>query len=246
MVMQTLHKYRGNKGIKGLYQFIINRIPECETFIEAFAGSGAITKKLLHGSSTDKDGFSILNSGTMVHTIVNDCNRSVCDLLKIHLPAPTVVINFTAAQLFNELSRSGKDIFVYADPPYEFSTRSSNRRIYKYEMTVDDHQQFLLLAAKATFNCMISHYECQLYDEALPGWNKETFKVSYHGTVKQECIYYNYPKPSRLLTYMYVGSDCWDRQRVTRKINRLSKKLLQLPAIERNAVLNRVNNSITI
>lgn len=244
--MKTLHKYRGNKSVKGLYQFIINRIPECTTFIEAFAGSGAITKKLLHTATTYNNNCWRLDSGSQIHTILNDCDASVCSLLKEHFPGPTIVTNFTAEQLFIQLQRSTKEVFVYADPPYLFSTRGSSRIIYENEMGDPAHTKFAFLASKATSNCMISHYECELYDTLLPGWNKEKFKVSYHGQVKEECIYYNYPKPSKLLTYMYVGSDCWDRQRVTRKINRLTKKLLSLPEIERNAVLNRVNNSLTI
>jgi len=113
-------------------------------------------------------------------------------------------------------------------------------------MSDDDHKNFLQLARTGKFNCMISHYECDLYDEMLKNWNKEKFKVCYHGKIVDECIYYNYDKPETLLSYRYVGTDCWDRQRVTRKINRLVKKLNELPALERNAVMSRVNKRLTI
>jgi hypothetical protein len=93
---------------------------------------------------------------------------------------------------------------------------------------------------------MISAYEHTLYDEMLSGWNKAVFPVSVHGIVRLECIYYNYPKPSVLQCYDYVGSDCWDRQRVKRKIDRLTKKLLELPEIERNAIISRINTAMTV
>lgn len=243
--METLDNYRGNKAVLGLYQFIINRIPECQTFVELFAGSGAITKKLLSTAVTDSPDCWRLSSGQLVRTILNDSNASVVTLLKKQFPSPTLVTNLSAVQALIHVRPGTKDIFIYADPPYEFSTRGSNRRIYEHEMTVDDHEEFLTMAATVNCNLMISHYECNLYDTMLTGWNKETFSVSYHGKVKQECIYYNYPKPSKLLTYEYVGSDCWDRQRVKRKIDRLTKKLLALPEIERNAIINRVNKSLT-
>lgn len=240
--METLAKYPGNKSVLGLYQFIINRIPECNTMIEAFAGSGAITKKILSMASTVENDCWRLGSGQLVRTVLNDCNSGVCDQLKKAFRSPTVISNFPAVTVLNSLPPGSTDIFIYCDPPYKLSTRGSERRIYKHEMSDKDHFEFLQAAATVKANCMISHYECQMYDEGLPGWNKEKFKVSYHGQVKEECIYYNYPKPSKLLTYMYVGTDCWDRQRVTRKIERLVKKLNSLPALEKNAVLSRVIN----
>lgn len=236
--MVNLNNYRGNKAVSGLFQFIINRVPECTTIIEAFAGSGAITHKLLMPLITVKNNFT-------VRTVLNDCDRSVCNALHCKFPGTTVITNYTAAQLLLNLLPGTTDMFIYCDPPYKLSTRGSERRIYKHEMTDEDHIEFLTLATTGKFNCMISHYECSLYDQMLKGWNKEKFKVCYHGKVKEECIYYNYSKPEKLLSYQYVGADCWDRQRVTRKINRLVKKLTELPALERNAVLSRVNKRLT-
>jgi DNA adenine methylase len=243
--MESLVRYPGNKSVLGLYQFIINRIPECSTMIEAFAGSGAITKKIQSMATTDENNYWRLGSGQLVRTILNDCNPGVCEQLKKSFPEATVITNFTAVTVLNSIPPVSTDIFIYCDPPYKLSTRGSERRIYKYEMSDNDHAEFLTAAATVKANCMISHYECPMYDQALPGWHKEKFKVSYHGNVKEECIYYNYPKPSKLLTYQYVGSDCWDRQRVTRKIERLVKKLNALPELEKNAVLSRVINRLT-
>jgi hypothetical protein len=76
----------------------------------------------------------------------------------------------------------------------------------------------------------------------LPGWNKEKKKVRYHNNTVNECIYYNYTKPSVLQTYEYLGNDCWDRQRIKRKIKRLFNKLMDLPEIERNAILQVMGN----
>lgn len=240
--MQSLHKYPGNKSVLGLYQFIINRIPECSTLIEAFAGSAQITKKILSTAGTDDNNCWLLKSGNRVRTVLNDCNPGVCEQLSKQFRSPTVVTNFTAVTVLNSITPVNTDVFIYCDPPYKMNTRGSTRKLYENEMTDEDHIQFLTAAATVKTNCMISHYECSLYDDKLPGWNKEAFTVSYHGKVKQECIYYNYPKPSKLLTYQYVGSDCWDRQRVTRKIERLVKKLNALPPLEKNAILSRVIN----
>jgi len=229
--------YRGNKSVKGLYQFIINRIPPCKTFIEAFAGSAQITRKIFFTAGTDNNNCI----GLPDHIVLNDCDGSLNFDFSKHLPAPTVISNYPAVQLIKSLLPASPETFIYCDPPYLKSTRGSNRNIYKFEMTVDDHRNFLLLVRKGAFNCIISHYECSLYDELLPYWNKEKFQVCYHGKVKEECIYYNYKKPSTLLSYSYVGSDCRDRQRITRKINRLVKKLHSLPELERNCILSRLH-----
>jgi site-specific DNA-adenine methylase len=236
--MKKASTYRGNKSVKGLYQFIINRIPPCKTFIEAFAGSAQITKKLFIAADTDRINCSSCHPENIV---LNDCNRSLNFDFTKHLPVPTVISNYPAAQLLKSLVTANADTFIYCDPPYLKSTRGSYRNIYKHEMTVDDHREFLLLVRKGSFNCMISHYECDLYNDLLPYWNKEFYKVCYHGHVKNECIYYNYEKPSTLLSYRYVGSDCWDRQRIARKINRFVKKLNSLPELERNTILARLH-----
>ena len=173
------------------------------------------------------DGSNCNGHGNLsrVRTVVNDCNPGVCEALKHHLQDPTVISNLNALQLLSTLLQADRKTFVYCDPPYEFSTRRSTKRIYIYEMTTEDHCDFLNGYRTVNFNCMISHPECDLYNDFLKGWNKEKFTVCYHGKVTQECIYYNYPKPEKLLTYKFVGQDCWDRQRVTRKIKRLTVSL---------------------
>jgi len=240
--MISLEKYPGNKSVLGLYQFIINRIPQCTTMIEAFAGSSQITKKILSAAAPVEGDRWRLSSGQLARILLNDCNPKVCDQLKKLFPAPTIITNCTAGEILKSLYAGSTDVFIYCDPPYKLDTRSSTRRLYECEMSDYDHFQFLIAAITVKANCMISHYECPMYDEGLHGWQKEKFTVSYHGQVKQECIYYNYPTPSKLLTYQYVGSDCWDRQRVTRKIERLVRKLNALPELEKNAILSRVIN----
>lgn len=242
--MEKLTNYRGNKGVQGLYQFIINRIPACDTFYEAFAGSAMITEKVFGTAGTDNNDCMIRNNGSRVRPVINDCSGSLCLALREKFPHPTVIYNLPAVQLLSTLVARDKTAFVYCDPPYLISTRGSSRRIYKHEMSEADHIAFLSMVHTAAFNCMISHYDCKLYNRFLKNWNKEKFLVSYHGKVVEECIYYNYNKPSKLLTYKYVGSDCWDRQRVTRKINRLVTKLNELPELERNAVISRVTKSL--
>ena len=258
MKTTVLQRYRGNKDINGLWQFIINRIPPHDIFFELFAGSAAISRRLVRS-----------------YKVINDCNAKTVSELKKELSSITgeficadalqLLSSLTARdtspwvlQIFRTVSAAAGIVesictsgstdennygvlnMIYLDPPYLFSSRRSGKKIYDYEMTDKQHEQLLIICSKVKDNCMISHPENKLYDKYLKGWTKEKFKVCYHGKVFEECIYYNYQKPDILHTYQYVGSDCWDRQRVKRKIDRLVLKLKNLPALERNAVIERV------
>lgn len=225
--LTDLKNYRGNKNIPGVYQWIINRIPVHTHLYEVFAGSAAIT-------------FHLPESAT---TVINDIDPEVTAILNCRIRQNTAVTNLDALQLLLTVRPGNHNTFVYCDPPYKLDTRGTERKIYKFEMSDKDHFNFLSVVRTVGFNCMISHYECDLYNKMLKGWNKEKRKVRYRGKTVQECIYYNYPKPTVLQTYKFVGSDCWDRQRVTRKINRLVNKLKNLPDLEKNAIISRVLES---
>lgn len=227
-----LDNYTGNKQVHGLWQWIINRIPPYKIYYELFAGSAAIARNL----------------PPMDPKVIVDYNAGIIDALMncITRLSNAKIICADALQILSTVragTKSPTDAFVYMDPPYMFSCRLQNRRYYKNEMTDSQHRQLLSRVRTVKFNCMISHPENKMYDKALKGWTKEKYKVSYHGTPVWECIYYNYPRPEVLHTYDFVGSDCWDRQRVKRKIERLARKLAELPALERNAVIARAIKS---
>jgi hypothetical protein len=60
------------------------------------------------------------------------------------------------------------------------------------------------------------------------------------GAEVTEAIYMNYPEPVKLHDYKLLGTDCWDRQRIKRKIERFIKKLKALPVQERNAIVHKI------
>ncbi len=223
-----LDNYTGNKQVNGLWQWIINRIPPYKIYYELFAGSAAIARNL----------------PTKDPKVIVDCNAGITDALRcIPRLSNAKIICGDAVQILSSVAAApgATDIFIYMDPPYRFDSRLQKGRVYyKSEFGTDEqHKKLLRAAATVKCSCMISHPENDLYDEYLQGWTKEKYKVSYQGTPAYEWIYYNYPRPDVLHTYDFVGGDCWDRQRVKRKIERLAAKLAALPALERNAVISR-------
>jgi len=85
-----------------------------------------------------------------------------------------------------------KNTLIYLDPPYHLSTRKQN--LYKHEMDNNGHIKLLdLVVSLENAKVLISGYDCQLYNEKLKTWNKETFKnVDGKGNIKQEVVWFNY------------------------------------------------------
>ncbi|NGQ95033.1 DNA adenine methylase [Brevibacillus sp. SYP-B805] len=81
-------------------------------------------------------------------------------------------------------------VFIYADPPYVLSTRSN--RMYRYEMTDDDHMELLEILDKHPGPVMLSGYANPLYDERLKHWRREEIKgFADRGKPRTEVVWIN-------------------------------------------------------
>lgn len=220
--------YPGNKNIPGLIHKIINQIPPCKSFCEPFAGSAAVST------------FLSLLPGVNLNFFINDIDPAVTD--RFNYPAGSTVTNLSALDFLNTLNNSAAytDAFIFMDPPYHHSTRYNQTRLYDTEMSHNDHVQFLSSVIDIKSNCMIIHPSCELYDQALHTFRTVQLSVRYHNKTSIEKLYMNYPDLEQLLTYVYAGKNCWDRQRIKRKGDRLIHKLSSLGAMERNYILDRI------
>lgn len=63
-----------------------------------------------------------------------------------------------------------RDTLIYADPPYLMETRT--QRMYRHEMTVDEHLELLDALQAHPGPAVISGYENSIYDQHLRGWKK--------------------------------------------------------------------------
>lgn len=222
--------YPGNKNIPGLIQKIVNQIPPCKNFYEPFAGSAAVST------------FLSIASLDPVQFFINDLDPAVT--AKFNYPAGSTVTNKRAFDIIRFLLSvsDGNETFVFLDPPYMHSTRLYSQNLYNYEMTDLQHYKLLSAVRDLKCNCMIIHPQCDFYDYELKDWRTVQLSVRYHNKTSIENLYMNYPRPEQLLTYVSTGTDCWDRQRIKRKGDRLVKKLLSLSALERNYIISRIQN----
>ncbi len=230
----TLENYPGNKGFAHAKIEITNLIPPHIIFMEAFAGSASIAEEIYTGQII----------------VLNDINDKVYRLLKSKWGCKAHINNIDALFLVAYYQSiitafSGfvtyKDLFIYCDLPYPKSSRRSSTDIYEYEMTDDQHRKFLSMALKVPFNCMISSYPNEMYDTVLKDWNRYEFQTSVHGNPATEVLYFNYDFPTRLHTYKNLGKDCWERQRINRKVDRILQKFSALPDLERNKLISELN-----
>jgi DNA adenine methylase len=230
-IIQPFKTYNGGKSGNGVYQQIINLIPKCDVFIDAMVGNGGIASRLRLPAVT----------------VINDYDAGVID--KYVCVITTDINVYGGHGIFKENLHSralidkydyGTRSFFYFDPPYLKSTRRSSRDLYKHEWTESDHVEFLSKVVNMKSKCMISHYPCTLYNEALKGWHTHTFEAQTRQGKAIECLYMNYPAPAVLQDYRYIGKDFTDRQRIKRKISRWVAILERLPVNERSAIISEI------
>lgn len=219
--------YRGNKGLKNLYPNIINEFPPHIVFWELCAGSWQITKKKAPARFTavvDKD-------NSLVQGVEKDYHGQIVGLCDC------------AISILKELKNAGPNHLVYIDPPYHPEAVKNIKYYYKHWMSAADHLELCLTASAANCNIAISHYDHPIYDELLKGWRKKTIRVNYHGVIRSEAVYFNYAVPEQLHETTFSGRNKTHRQQIKRKTQRLIKKLLELPAQERQVILTAIDRS---
>ena len=117
--------------------------------------------------------------------------------------------------------------------------------MYRHEMMgAEEHEWLLRLLLKLPCMVMISGYASELYDTMLAGWRRVEFTAQTRGGPATEVVWMNYPEPTELHDYRFLGSDFHDRCRITRKVNRWRAKLAGLPRLERAAILEALRTQI--
>lgn len=217
------HGYPGAKEAAGVYQRIISLMPPHDVYIEACLGGGAIMRRKRRAERNiglDPDGCTIAAFGEA------RSNRDV-ELVKADCCEWLPAFQWRGDEL------------VYLDPPYLGSTRRvRHRRIYRCEMTTEeDHAAMLAVAVELPCMVMISGYPSDLYAQWLGKWECEEYRVMTRRGPAIECLWWNFPRPTVLHDYRYLGDGFHDRQRIRRKISALQMKLMKLPALERAAII---------
>lgn len=214
--------YPGGKSGAGVYQTIINHIPPHRVYIEPFLGSGAVMRMKAPAAT---------NIGV-------DIDLAVIGAFRVHFTRAATLIHGDALEYLASYPWTGAE-FVYCDPPYLIEVRSSKRNIYRHEFSSpEQHGHLLSLLKTIPAAVMISGYPSTLYEQMLPDWSTLTFcAVTRAGSVATERLWMNYPPPTLLHDYRYLGRDFRERERIKRRQHRWKRRLVMMPPLERAALL---------
>jgi 16S rRNA G966 N2-methylase RsmD len=220
--------YPGGKGGRGVAQIIINQQPPHTRYFEPFLGGGSVM--LAKRAARFNVGID-LNASTIAQFEGAAGSTLPFFMLKVE----------DGIQFLESWPFQTSDL-VYCDPPYPLWTRRVNRRLYKCEMTDNDHRRLLRVLNSLPCMVQISSYWNSLYAEMLEGWRLIRFQSMTRRGPAEECLWMNYPEPNALHDYRYLGEGFRERERIGRKVSRWRSRLAKLPALEKLAVLSAMRD----
>jgi hypothetical protein len=217
-------RFPGGKNKSGTYQRIINLMPPHRVYIEPFLGSGAILR--MKRPAVESIGLDLAPAAIAAY---KDTGSPAAAVLEVG-----DALAFLASYRFRG------DELVYCDPPYLHATRTwgSLDQYAGCEMSDAAHRRFLGIIRKIPAMVLVSGYRSQMYDTALAGWTSAEFRAyTRMHQERTECLWFNYPMPTRLHDYRYLGEGYRERERIKRKKTRWARRLAQMPVMERQALL---------
>ena len=217
-------KYPGGKG--RTFQQIINLMPPHTVYVETHLGGGAV---LRHKQRAQLD-------------IAIEKDPMVAVRTAMVLPQGVRLIRGDAHRFLRHF-RAPPSTLIYADPPYLPESRRATR-VYRYDYTRLDHIRLLELLRPLNCMVMISGYHSSLYEDALSDWNRESFLAKTHADVREENVWFNFPRPAVLHDARFLGANFRDRQTTKRRFERLTQRIDRLSSPEQHVLLNWLGEKI--
>jgi DNA adenine methylase len=239
-------RYPGGKNGAGTFQQIINWMPPHSIYVEPFLGSGAVMR--MKRPAAINLGIDLSRSAIaefrpplkLGRVLIGPCSLP---LAGIGMSETKTFLTVGDGLSFLEDSAElvGDDVLIYCDPPYLHSTRTG-RHLYAHEFSDQDHARLLQWATRAKCRVMISGYWSSLYGSTLRKWRCVSFAaITRGGSMKQECVWCNFPEPDELHDYSYLGSTWRERERIKRKKLRWTSRIRRMPLLERQALLSAID-----
>jgi len=236
--------YLGRKGGSGVAQWIINKMPLHDVYIEPFCGCAVVAS---------------LKKMSMVDNILIDIHPCIIDELKQHSFSKdfTLICDNSMSiidTLISDYVGQGKKVLVYLDPPYLPEVRSDYvGSQYEHELTMLEHRQLLslmrdkLLQFPKNLYFMISGYKSDLYMSMLEHFSYFEFQTMSRGGVRIESLWTSF-NPDEYIKhqYDYVGSTFTERQRIKRKCVRWVSKFQKLSFDEQMVIYESLKNMLNI
>lgn len=214
--------YFGGKGGPGVFHTILRNVPPHRVYIEPFAGGANVFERKARAQR------SILIERDPLQT----------ELLRCRIAGDDVeILNGDCMEVLHSYQWVG-DEFLYVDPPYLHSTRTSSAG-YNFELDDGSHYRLLCWLGALQVPFALSGYRSTMYDDASSafGWRRVDFPAMTRGGPRVESLWCNYAAPGAIADPVYAGQDFRDRQRIKRKAARWVSRFSELPALERQAIV---------
>ena len=211
-------KYLGSKG--RTFQKLINLMPPHDVYIETHLGGGAV----------------IRNKEPAQRNIGLEIDPKVIEMWSEEEKRGLEIIQADAVDYLKSYKFTDNEM-IYCDPPYLRETRRRKRKFYRFEYSFEQHMELLEVIKTLPCMVMISGYESDLYKEMLKGWHIHTFQAKTSIGVATEWLWMNYPPPSQLHDYRFLGDNFRQRERLKKKKENWVSRLNSMPVLERQALL---------
>jgi hypothetical protein len=119
-------------------------------------------------------------------------------------------------------------------------TRSGGR-LYRHEMTDEQHAELVSTIAELPCRVMISGYWSELYASMLHRWNSIHFEAMTRGGIATEWLWFNFEPPVALHDYRYLGETAHQRQDLKRQIASWTGKLERMSVLKKQALLSAIS-----
>jgi DNA adenine methylase len=227
--MMAAMRYPGGKSGSGVAQLIISQMPPHDVYVEPFLGGGTIMLRKRPARSTIGIDLDV--------GVVQRVAAAVAGFGDVgSWPDHEYIVGDGISYLRGR--RWPRQCLVYCDPPYLMSTRRSQRRMYRYELDEPGHIALLDVAVQLPCMVMISGYESPLYVDRLSSWRLVRYRtMTRGGRMADECLWCNFPEPTELHDYRYLGRDFRERERIRRKRARWVAMLARMTVLERAAIV---------
>lgn len=224
-------RYPGGKNGCGAYHRIINQIPPHRVYIEPFAGSAAVLRRLRPAE----------------RMVAVDRDVAAIAALRDVVPPHTELVRGDGIDWLGDRLACGAvapDWVVYCDPPYLHATRSK-KRIYRHEMTEADHRRLLGVLVRMPCRVLLSGYRSGLYRSCLRSrkWRSIDYRAMTRGGLVTETLWANFPEPTELHDYRYLGDDYRQREKLRRQQRRWVARLKQMNTQQRQALLAAIDSA---
>jgi DNA adenine methylase len=223
-------RYAGGKGT--CYRQLINLMPPHRQYIETHLGGGAVMR---HKRPAPKQ-------------VGIDLDSAVIDLWRRRWPEKCEIVQGDAIEVLLGL-RLDADTIVYADPPYHPDSRRRSR-VYRHDYTVCDHERLLECLVALPCKVMISGYASPLYSRRLNGWSLHRFQARTRVETREECIWFNFPKPNILHDDRFLGDGFRERELIRRRQHRLRRRVEMLSCAEQVSLhkwlRDRLDGDVTV